>query len=62
MQDKATPENLAAAVLRFLDDHALRRRLEERFDAMGRELRRNTAVEAARAILPLLEIRRDRAE
>jgi lipid-A-disaccharide synthase len=57
MQDKATPENLAAAVLRFLDDHALTRRLEERFDAMGRELRRNTAVEAARAILPLLDIR-----
>jgi lipid-A-disaccharide synthase len=55
MQDKATPENLAAAVLTFLDDEALRRRLEERFDAMGRELRRDTGVEAARAILPFLD-------
>jgi UDP:flavonoid glycosyltransferase YjiC (YdhE family) len=53
--DKATPENLAAAVLTFLDDEALRRRLEERFDAMGRELRRDTGVEAARAILPFLD-------
>lgn len=55
MQDKATPENLAAAVLKFLEDDSLRRRLEERFDAMGRELRRNTAAEAAREILPLLD-------
>ena len=55
MQDKATPENLAAAVLKFLDDDVLRRRLEERFDAMGRELRRDTAVEAAREILPFLD-------
>jgi lipid-A-disaccharide synthase len=54
MQDKATPENLAAAVLTFLEDEALRRQIEERFDAMGRDLRRNTAVEAAREILPFL--------
>jgi lipid-A-disaccharide synthase len=55
MQEEATPENLAAAVLNFLDDDSLRRRLEERFDAMGRELRRNTAVEVAREIVPLLD-------
>jgi lipid-A-disaccharide synthase len=55
MQDKATPENLAAAILKFLDDDGLRRRLEERFEAMGRELRRDTAVEAAREILPFLD-------
>jgi len=57
LQDKATPENLAAAVLKFLEDAELRRRLEERFEGMGRELRRNTAEEAARAILPLLDSR-----
>jgi len=55
MQDKATPENLAVAVLKLLDDEALRRGLEERFDGMSRELRRNTAVEAAREILPFLD-------
>jgi lipid-A-disaccharide synthase len=55
MQDKATPENLATAVLKFLNDEPLRRRLEERFERMGRELRRDTAVEAAREILPFLD-------
>ncbi len=57
MQDKATPENLAGAVLKFLDDEPLRRRLEERFEAMGRELRRDTAELAAREILALLDAR-----
>jgi len=55
MQDKATPENLAQAVLKFLDDEVLRRRLEERFDEMCRELRRDTAAEAVREILPFLD-------
>ena len=57
IQDKATPENLAGAVLKFLDDEPLRRRLEERFEAMGRELRRDTAHLAAREILALLDAR-----
>ena len=60
MQDKATPENLAAAVLKFLDDEPLRRRLEERFETMSRELHRNSAELAAQEVVPLLESRERR--
>jgi lipid-A-disaccharide synthase len=55
LQEEATPENLAGAVLKYLDDDGLRRRLEERFGELGRDLRQNTAERAARAILPLLD-------
>ena len=55
LQEEATPENLAGAVLKYLDDAGLRRRLEERFGELGRDLRQNTAERAARAILPLLD-------
>ena len=54
MQDQATPENLAAAVLKFLNDEGLCRGLEQRFEEMARDLRRNTAELAAREILPML--------
>jgi len=55
LQEEATPENLAGAVLKYLDDDGLRRRLEERFGELGRNLRQNTAERAARAILALLD-------
>jgi lipid-A-disaccharide synthase len=54
LQDEATPENLAGAVLKYLDDEGLRRRLERRMGELVHDLRQNTAERAARAILPLL--------
>jgi len=55
LQDEATPENLADAVLKYLNDDGLRRRLELRFGELVRDLRQNTAERAAQAIMPLLD-------
>jgi lipid-A-disaccharide synthase len=54
LQHDATPENLAQALLNSLNDSVVRARLPQRFLAMHRELKRNTAEQAARAVLPLL--------
>jgi lipid-A-disaccharide synthase len=54
LQDQATPENLARAVVNLLQDKALRTRLEARLGEIGRELKQNTADRAAAEILPLL--------
>jgi len=54
LQQDATPENLAQALLNSLNDSVLRARLPQRFSAIHRELKRNTAEQAARAVLPLL--------
>ncbi|MCC7486860.1 MAG: lipid-A-disaccharide synthase [Burkholderiales bacterium] len=54
LQEQATPENLSGAVLKFLEDGALRSALEERLAALGRELKQDTGELAARAILPLI--------
>ncbi len=54
MQDDATPENLAQALLNALNDTVVRERIPVRFSAIHRELRRNTAEQAARALLPIL--------
>jgi lipid-A-disaccharide synthase len=54
LQDDATPENLAQALLNLLGDHVVQRRLEARFAELRASLRRGAASAAARAIMPLL--------
>ena len=54
LQHDATPENLAQALLNSLNDSVVRTRLAQRFSAIHRELKRDTAAQAARAVLPLL--------
>lgn len=54
LQDAATPDNLADAVVALLSDEDRRTRLEERFAEIHRELRQDTAEMAARAVLPYL--------
>jgi lipid-A-disaccharide synthase len=60
LQDDATPENLAQALLNQLNDRTVRGRQELRFQAMHRLLRRDTASRAVEAVWPMLEeARRD---
>jgi lipid-A-disaccharide synthase len=54
IQDAATPQTLAEALLTLLRDEDVRERLDGRYEAMRRALRQNTAEKAATAIMPLL--------
>jgi lipid-A-disaccharide synthase len=54
VQDAATPDSLAQALLRLLQDEDVREALDARFETMRRTLRQNTAEKAAAAVLPLL--------
>ena len=54
LQDDATPENLAQAVLNSLNDPVVGRRLPERLNRMRLLLRRDTAARASEALLPWL--------
>jgi lipid-A-disaccharide synthase len=54
IQDAATPESLSEALLTLLADDDIRDKLENRFEAMRRALRQDTAEKAALAIMPLL--------
>ena len=54
MQHDATPENLAQALLNTFNDPVARERIPRRFAAIHRDLKRNTAEQAARAVMPLL--------
>lgn len=54
LQHDATPENLAQALLNTFNDGVVRERIPQRFAAIHRQLKRNTAEQAARAVLPLL--------
>jgi lipid-A-disaccharide synthase len=54
MQHDATPENLAQALLNTFNDPVARERIPRRFSAIHRDLKRNTAEQAARAVMPLL--------
>ena len=54
LQEDATPENLAQALLNSFRDATVRERIPRRFAAIHRELKRDTALQAARAILPLI--------
>ncbi len=55
LQDEATSENLAQAVLDLLNDAPRRERIRRRFALMLADLRQNTAQKAADAVMPYLE-------
>ncbi|MDP2761739.1 MAG: lipid-A-disaccharide synthase [Sideroxyarcus sp.] len=55
IQDDATPENLAQALLNAVNNQPAVAALEQTFGEMHRSLRQNTAHKAAQAILPFLE-------
>jgi len=54
LQEDATPENLAQALLNFVNDKGAVAQLEDTFTEMHQTLRQNTAQKAAAAILPYL--------
>jgi len=54
LQEDATPENLAQALLNFVNDKGAVAQLEDTFTEMHQTLRQNTAHKAAAAILPYL--------
>jgi lipid-A-disaccharide synthase len=54
IQEDATPENLAQALLNLVNDKDAVMQLEETFRALHQTLRQNTAQKAAAAILPYL--------
>ncbi|MDR3221995.1 MAG: lipid-A-disaccharide synthase [Candidatus Accumulibacter sp.] len=54
IQDDATPENLAKALLGFLEDKEIRARIAEVFHRIHLRLRQNTAEKAASAVLASL--------
>ena len=54
IQENATPENLAQALLNLVNDIDAVAQLEETFTALHQTLRQNTAQKAAAAILPYL--------
>jgi lipid-A-disaccharide synthase len=54
LQDDATPEKLAAALLALLRDKTARENLGERFEGIRSALRQNTEEKAPAAIMPLL--------
>ena len=54
LQDAATPDALATAVIGLLRDPPRRRAIEERFAVMAQELRHDAAARAAEAVLPYL--------
>jgi lipid-A-disaccharide synthase len=54
LQEDATPENLAQAMLNLLSDDYVMKRLPAKFSQMHRLLKRNAAAQAAGALLPLL--------
>jgi lipid-A-disaccharide synthase len=55
LQHAATPEKIAAAAFRWLDDPAAVRSLQQRFEALHRELRRDTGALATAAIEAVLQ-------
>ncbi|MBV9889656.1 MAG: lipid-A-disaccharide synthase [Rhizobacter sp.] len=55
LQQGATPQAIAAAAFRWLDDAAAVRSLQQRFDALHRELRRDTGALATAAIEAVLQ-------
>ena len=54
LQDDATPENLAQAVVNVLADEPVRRRIEHRFERLHQVLRCDATERAADALMPLL--------
>lgn len=56
LQDEATPENLAQALLNQIDDEVVRDRQEHAFRDIHHALRQNTSQRVVEALLPLLGI------
>lgn len=54
LQDDATPENLAQAVLNLMADVVVRTRIDGRFGRLIKQLRQDTAQRVAQALLPML--------
>lgn len=54
IQEEATPQHLAQALINLLGDPVVRDKLAAHFGALHAELRQNTASSAAQAILPYL--------
>lgn len=54
LQEEATPENAAQAVVNLVRDPVVRERLDARYAAIHASLRQDAAVQAARALLPYL--------
>jgi lipid-A-disaccharide synthase len=54
LQDEATPQKLAQALLALMRDAAGRAKLDASFEAIRSALRQNTAEKAPAAIMPLL--------
>ncbi|HET9663528.1 MAG TPA: lipid-A-disaccharide synthase [Burkholderiales bacterium] len=57
LQDDATPENLAQAVLNLLSDAAVRSRIEHRFSRLLAQLRQDTSQKVVEALAPMLRAR-----
>jgi lipid-A-disaccharide synthase len=55
LQDAATPENLAQAVVALLNDAPRREQIRLRFAGMLADLKQNTSQKAAEAVMPYLE-------
>lgn len=56
LQNDATPENLAQAMLNLLADEYVLKRLPQKFVQIHRQLKRDAAAQAAAALLPLLRV------
>jgi len=54
LQDDATPENLAQAMLNVISDPVVRERLPQRLRSIHLSLRQNAADKAAKAVMPWL--------
>lgn len=54
LQDEATPEKLAAALLTWLEDPEARKRVAHRFEAMHLSLKQNNAEKAAAVVAGML--------
>lgn len=56
LQDDATPENLAQALLNVVGDQVVNEKLSLQFADMRRQLKQNAAEQAVAAILPYLKV------
>lgn len=57
IQDEATPENLAQALVNLVSDETVIRRLGQKFSELHHQLRQDTGEKAALAVLPYLGMR-----
>jgi lipid-A-disaccharide synthase len=55
LQDDATPENLAQALMNIVGDQVVNEKLSQQFADMRRQLKQNAAEQAVAAIMPYLE-------